>query len=182
MMDSSATTGHQRNPDRDEPTWRDELASLLGPTTFPCTSQDATVNLLRAHAPSRLLWRLNAAPPQQRFSSLDSLIAYIDAHSNRQPQHPVGVSPCETTDRDAILLQQIIDDLIKSSLDRPHSQVASELANRIAEQNLPAKPQPWLDAVAAEAINGNPSGVTPATALACDAPEPSTDRPGKVIT
>lgn len=180
-MDRSVTAGHQRNPDSDEATWRGELASLLGPTTFPCTGQDATVNLLRAHAPSRLLWRLNAAPPQLRFTSLDLLIAYIDAHSNRRPQYPVDVSPIDDTDRDDVLVQLIIDNLVKSSRGRPHAQVVSELAERIAEQNLPARPQPWLDAVADEAINGNAYVVNATTALAYRVREPSTDRPGKSI-
>lgn len=182
MMDSSETAGHQCDRGSDEATWRDELANLLGPTTFPCTSQDATVNLLRAHAPSRLLWRLNAAPPQLRFTSLDSLIAYIDAHSNQQPQHAVDVSPIDATDRDDILVQQIIDNLVKSSLGRPRSQVAVELAEAIAEQNLLAKPQSWLDAVAAAAISGNAYVVTATTARVCDVPQPRTDRSGKAIT
>ncbi len=65
-MGNSLTTGHQPNPVSADETWREELANLLSPTTFPCTSQDAIVNLLRAHAPSRLLWRGNSAPPERR--------------------------------------------------------------------------------------------------------------------
>lgn len=60
---------------------------------------------------------------QLRFTSLDSLIAYIDAYSNRLPQHPVEVSPIHATARDDILVQQIIDDLAKSSRDDLHAQV-----------------------------------------------------------
>ncbi len=180
-MDSSETAGHQGDRGSDEATWRDELANLLGPTTFPCTSQDATVNLLRAHAPSSLLWRLNAAPPELQFASLDSLIASIDAHSNQQPQHPVDVFPIDEKDRHDILIQQIIDDLAQRSRGRQHEQVVAELAERMAEQNLPTKPQPWLDVVAGEAIMGNAYVVTTLTALVCDVPPPSTDRSGKTV-
>lgn len=50
----------------------------------------------------------------------------------------------------------------------------SEFAERIADHDLPAKSQPWLDAVAADSINENTYVVTATTALACDVPQSST--------
>ncbi len=182
-MDGSVTDSHQQSPGSDEATWRDELAAVLGPTTFPCTSQDATVNLLRAHAPSRLLRRVSTTPPQLRFASLDSLIAYIDAHSQRRrPQHPVAFSRIDAKDRGDIALQQIIDDLARSSRGRPHSQAVSELAERIADQDLPAEPRPWLNAVADAAVSGNPYVVTAITAAVSEVPQLRTARTGEAIT
>ena len=100
----------------------------------------------------------------------------------QQPQRPLEGSPIDEKDRHDILIQQIIDDLARSSRGRQHQQVVAELSERIAEQNLPSKPQPWLDAVAAEAITGNAYVVTALTALVCDVPEPDIDRSGESIT
>ncbi len=100
----------------------------------------------------------------------------------QQPQRPVDVSPIDEKDRHDILIQQIIDDLAQSSRGHQHEQVVAELASRIAEQNLPTKPRPWLNAVAAAALMGNAYVVTPVTAQVCDVPPPSTDRSGESIT
>lgn len=99
----------------------------------------------------------------------------------QQPQRSVDVSPIDEKDRNDILTQQIVDDLARHSRGRQHEQVVAELAERIAEQHLPTKPAPWLDAVAAEAITGNAYVVTALTALVCDVPPPSTDRSGETI-
>lgn len=90
-------------------------------------------------------------------------------------------SKVDEKDRHDILTQQIIDDLARSSRGRQHPQVVAELAIRLAEEDLPAKPRPSLDAGAAEAITGNAYVVTALTALVCDVPPPSTDRSGKTI-
>ncbi|MEO7058414.1 MAG: hypothetical protein ABI083_01710 [Lapillicoccus sp.] len=181
------TEGHQPSPDSDEATWRDELAALLGPTTFPCTSQDATVNLLRAHAPSRLLRRLSTIPPELRFVSLDALIGDIEAHSNQQPQEQVDPSPISERkfspkERHNILLQEMIDDLARTSRGLPASHVVRELAQRIADQHMPAEPETWLNAVADAAVIGNAYVMTATTLRACDVPPPSTHRSGKTLT
>ena len=102
--------------------------------------------------------------------------------TDAQQQSSVEVSPIDEKDRHDILTQQIIDDLARSSRGRQHEQVVAELAERIAEQNLPTKPAPWLDAVAAEAITGNAYVVTALTALVCDVPKPDIDRSGESIT
>ncbi len=99
----------------------------------------------------------------------------------QQQQRSVDVSPIDDKDRHDILTQQIIDDLARSSRGRQHEQVVAELAIRLAEENLPAKPGPWLDAVAAEAVTGNAYVVTALTALVCDVPQPDIDRSGKTI-
>ncbi|MEP7332299.1 MAG: hypothetical protein ABI692_09445 [Terracoccus sp.] len=99
----------------------------------------------------------------------------------QQPQSSVDVSPIDEKDRHDILTQRIIDDLAQSSRGRQHELVVAELAERIAEQNLPVKPRPWLNAVAAAAIMGNAYVVTALTALVCDVPPPSTDRSGESI-
>lgn len=99
----------------------------------------------------------------------------------QQQQHPVDVSPIDAQDRHDILTQQVIDDLARRSRGRRHEDVVTELAERVAEQNLPPKPQPWLEAVAASAISGNAYVVTATTALVCDVPQPSTDRSGKTV-
>lgn len=97
-------------------------------------------------------------------------------------QRSVDVSPIDEKDRHDILTQQIIDDLARRSRGRQHEQVVAELVDRIADQNLPAKPRPWLDAVAAEAVTGNAYVVTALTALVCDVPKPDIDRSGETIT
>lgn len=96
-------------------------------------------------------------------------------------QRSADLSPIDEKDRHDILTQQIIDDLARSSRDRQHEQVVDELAIRLSEENLPAKPRPWLDAVAAEAITGNAYVVTATTARASDVPQPNIDRSGKAI-
>lgn len=93
----------------------------------------------------------------------------------------MDVSPISAKDRDDILLQ-IIDDLDTSSRGRQHQYVVAELAERIARHDLPAKPQPWLASVTAEAIMGDACVVTATTGLVCDVPSPSTDRSGKTVT
>lgn len=84
-------------------------------------------------------------------------------------------------DRHDILVQQIIDNLARTSSGRPHADVAAELADRIAAERLPARPQPWIDAVAAEAIVGNAYVVSATTATVSDVPQPDTDRSGETI-
>lgn len=181
-MDGSVTDGHQRSFGSDEATWRDELAAVLGPTTFPCTNQDAKVTLLRAHAPSRLIERLATTQPELRFASLESLIDYIDAHSDQPPQEQVDPSPISEKDRHDKLVQQIIDDLARTSRGRPASHVVRELAKRMADQHLPAEPETWLNAVADAAIMGNAYVMTATTLRAGDVPPPSTHRSGKTLT
>ncbi len=179
-MNGPSTGNGEMERDSDEATWRTELSNLLGPTNFPCTGHDATANLLRVHAPSRLLSRLNVVPPQLRFPSLDSLIAYIDAHS--KPKHPVEVSQLDAKERADIRLQEMIDDLARSSRGPRPTDVVAQLVETIADAHLQAKPQPWLAAVAAEAINGNAYVLTAATALLGDVPQPTTHCPEKSIT
>ncbi len=94
----------------------------------------------------------------------------------------VEVSKIDDEDRHDILVQQIIDDLARTSSDRSHPDVAAELADRIAAEGLPAKPQPWLDSVAAEAITGNAYVVSATTAKVTDVPPPTTNRSDKTIT
>lgn len=98
-----------------------------------------------------------------------------------QPQQPQHGAPIDAKDRHGILTQQIIDDLARTSRGRQHQQVVGELTARIAEQNLPEMPQPWLEAVAAAAIMGNAYVVTATTGRVSDVPEPSTDRPGETL-
>lgn len=93
----------------------------------------------------------------------------------------VEVSKIDDADRHDILVQQIIDDLARTSRGRPHPDVAAELADRIAAEQLPARPQPWLDAVAAEAITGNAYVVSATTATVSDVPQPDTERSGETI-
>ncbi|MEO6999122.1 MAG: hypothetical protein ABI112_13655 [Terracoccus sp.] len=93
----------------------------------------------------------------------------------------VEVSKIDDKDRHDILVQQIIDDLVRTSGDRPHPEVAAELADRIAAENLPARPQPWLDAVAAEVIAGNAYVVSATTATVSDVPQPDMDRSGEAL-
>lgn len=102
------------------------------------------------------------------------------ADPSRQ-QHPVEVSPIDEKDRHDLELQQIIDDLARVSRGRPHERVVAELAEKIDEQNLPAKPQPWLDAVAAEVVTGNAYVVTATTARVSDVPQPNIDRSGETL-
>ncbi len=104
-----------------------------------------------------------------------------DAQQQQQQQRSVDVSPVDAKDRHDILTQQIIDDLASSSRGRQHKDVVAELAESLAEHDLPAKPGPWLDAVAAEAITGNAYVVTALTEMVCDVPKPDIDRSGKTI-
>lgn len=94
---------------------------------------------------------------------------------------PEVVSRIDAKNRHDILLQQIIDDLVGRSLGRPHAQVAAELAERMTAEDLPPRPQPWLDSVAAEAITGNAYVLSATTAVVSDVPEPRTDRSGEVV-
>lgn len=92
------------------------------------------------------------------------------------------VSQIGEKDRHDILIQQIIDDLARRSRGRhPHEDVVAELAELIAAENLPAKPRPWLDAVAASAISRNAYVVSATTLVASDVPEPSTNRSDETI-
>ena len=151
-MDDSLTDGQQPSPGYYEATWLDELAAALGPTTFPCTSHDATLTLRQAHAPSRLIRRLSATPPALRFASLDALIGYVDAPSHRQPPEQLDPSPISEREfslkeRHDTLVQEIIDDLARTSRGRAASHVVRELAERIADQRYHPSQQhgstPW---------------------------------------
>ena len=94
---------------------------------------------------------------------------------------PAEVSQIDEKDRHDILVQEIINGLARTSLGRPHPQVASELADKMAAEHLPPRPQPWLDAVANEAINGNAYVVSATTAVVSDVPEPRTNRSGEEV-
>ena len=89
-------------------------------------------------------------------------------------QEPVVVSKIDEKDRHDIRLQQIIDQLARDAEGRSHPDVVSELADRIAGADLAAMPQPWLDAVAAAAINGNAYVVSRTSAVLSHVPEPET--------
>lgn len=89
-------------------------------------------------------------------------------------QEPVVVSEIDEKDRHDIRLQQIIDQLARDAEGRSHADVVSELVDRIAAADLAALPQPWLDAVAAAAINGNAYVVSRTSAVLADVPEPET--------
>ncbi len=65
----------------DEVSWRDEMRDYLGATSFPGRQDELLAALVRAHAPSRLLWRLGALPREVRFGSLTELCDFVDAHS-----------------------------------------------------------------------------------------------------
>jgi hypothetical protein len=65
----------------DQVSWRDEMAGYLGATSFPGRQDELLAALVRAHAPSRLLWRLGALPREVRFGSLTELCDFVDAHS-----------------------------------------------------------------------------------------------------
>lgn len=104
-----------------------------------------------------------------------------DPTTDAQQEPPVEASPVDANDRHDVLTQQIIDDLARSSRGRQHAEVVAELAESLAERGLPAKPGPWLDAVAAEAITGNAYVVTALTARVCDVPKPDIDRSGKTV-
>ena len=89
-------------------------------------------------------------------------------------QEPLVVSKIDEKDRHDIRLQQIIDHLARDAEGRSHADVVSELDDRIAAADLAAMPQPWLDAVAAAAINGNAYVVSRTSAVLSDVPEPET--------
>jgi hypothetical protein len=89
-------------------------------------------------------------------------------------QEPLVVSKIDEKDRHDIRLQQIIDHLARDAEGRSHADVVSELVDRIAAADLAAMPQPWLDAVAAAAINGNAYVVSRTSAVLSDVPEPET--------
>lgn len=94
---------------------------------------------------------------------------------------PKVVSQIDEKDQHDILLQQIINDLAGTSLGLSHPEVAAELADRMVAEHLAPRPQPWLDAVANEAINGNAYVVSATTAVVSDVPEPRTNRSGEVV-
>lgn len=104
-----------------------------------------------------------------------------EPHSHRQ-REAAAVSQLDRKDRADILLQQIIDEVARLSKGRLHEHVVSELATTIAEQELPGRPRPWLDAVAASAIDGHAYVVSATTAQVSDVPPPGTDRSGETIT
>lgn len=91
------------------------------------------------------------------------------------------VSQIDEKDRHDILLQQIINDLAGTSRGLPLAQVTATLADRMVAEHLAPRPQPWLDAVANEAINGNAYVVSATTAVVCDVPKPRTNRSGEVV-
>ncbi len=179
-MDEAVPSPPGIHPTHEDQTWRTELRRWLAPAAFPCTSEDATACLLRAHAPSGLVWRVGLVPAQMRFASLDLLIAGIDAHSPRQ-RPSSAMSDLDVKNAHDIALQQIIDDLTRDHLGQEHERVVLELAEKIAEHQLAPKPRPWLDAVADSVISGNAYVVTQTTAEICDVPPPSSRHPGKSI-
>ncbi|HET7801105.1 MAG TPA: hypothetical protein VFL38_11825 [Humibacillus xanthopallidus] len=95
---------------------------------------------------------------------------------------PVVLSRIDEKDEHDIRLQQVIDAMAHSSEGRPHDDVVSELAERIAGAGLPAMPQPWLDAVAASAISGNAYVVSRTSAALSDVPQPETRARQEEIT
>jgi hypothetical protein len=97
----------------------------------------------------------------------------VDAAPTDDPE-PVIVSRIDEKDRHDIRLQQIIDHLARESEGRPHADVVSALVDRIDSAGLEVMPQPWLDAVAAAAIEGNAYVVSRTSAALSDVPEPET--------
>lgn len=104
-----------------------------------------------------------------------------NAPAGESSEDSVDVSKIDAKDRHDILVQQIIDDLARTSQGRPHAEVAADLARRIADEGLSARPQPWLDTVAAEAISGDAYVVSATTATVSDVPQPSLDRTGETL-
>jgi len=96
------------------------------------------------------------------------------ASTGEPADEPVVVSRIDAKDAHDLLLQRIIDGLARTCEGRPHADVASELADRIAGAGLPAMPQTWLDAVAAAAISGNAYVVSRTSAALSDVPQPET--------
>lgn len=103
------------------------------------------------------------------------------APAGESSESSVDVSKIDANDRHDILVQQIIDDLARTSRGRPHPEVVADLASKIETEGLPARPQPWLDAVAAEAISGDAYVVSATTATVSDVPQPSMDRTGETL-
>ncbi|MCU1536053.1 MAG: hypothetical protein JWP82_404 [Humibacillus sp.] len=94
----------------------------------------------------------------------------------------IRVSLVDAKDRNDLRLQRIIDDLARRSEGQQHADVTAELVERIAEAQLPPMPQPWVDAVGAAAICGNPYVVSPTAAALTDVPDPETPRPEHDVT
>lgn len=91
------------------------------------------------------------------------------------------MSEIDDHDRHDILLQQIIDDLARRCHGRPYQQVAADLVKTIAAQRLSPKPDPWVNAAAAAAVEGNAYVVSSTTAAVVDMPQLNTEVPGKSI-
>jgi hypothetical protein len=79
-----------------------------------------------------------------------------------------------------VRLQSIINDLLRAG-ERDHGEVVRRLTEAIAGNDLPAMPEPWVDAVAAEISQGNPYVVSAHAAQATDVPPPTTHTPSETI-
>ncbi|TQM64196.1 hypothetical protein [Humibacillus xanthopallidus] len=108
--------------------------------------------------------------------------ATADASADETVEKPVVVSRIDDKDEHDIRVQQIIDELARTSEGRPHADVVAELVDRIAGAGLQAMPRPWLDAVAASAICGNAYVVSRTSAALSDVPQPETRARQEEIT
>ena len=62
--------------------WPEQLGHVLRPACFPARQDDLLATLVRAHAPSHLMWRLARLPRTRVFSSVEEVVEFLDSQAS----------------------------------------------------------------------------------------------------